>query len=178
MGLFDRLMGRELPERKDARRIYFRLLEQSRDPVFFGFGKFADDYDGRIDVISLHMAVIMERLRAEGSDGNLLNQALFDEMKDDFEIALREEGISDTGVKKRIKPMIGHFYDRLKAYTEALQSDQPHMGLSESFRFEPDSATSSPFAAKVAHYAADLLEGLKSNDFKDIRHGRFYFPDL
>ena len=32
MGFFDRLMGRDLPERRDARKVYFRILEQSRKP--------------------------------------------------------------------------------------------------------------------------------------------------
>ena len=177
MGLFDRLMGRELPERRDARRIYFRLLEQSRDPSFFGDGKFADDYDGRIDVITLHMAVMMERLRYEDADGKLLNQALFDEMKDDFEIALREEGISDTGVKKRIKPMIGHFYDRLKTYTDAIQSEDPQNELTKAMVLIPASGSQTPAAKAVSDYALSFLEQLKTCDFKDIRNARFYFPD-
>ena len=83
MGLFDRLMGRELPERRDARKIYLRLMEQARNPDFFGAGRVADDFDGRIDMIALHLTLMMERLRSEGEDGKLLNQALFDEMKDD-----------------------------------------------------------------------------------------------
>lgn len=178
MGLFDRLMGRDLPERRDGRRIYFRLLEQARDPAFFGSGRFADDYDGRIDLISLHMAVMMERLRADGEDGKLLSQALFDEMKDDFEIALREEGIGDTGVKKRIKPMINFFYERAKAYTDALNAESPQKALADVLMIEPDPDAPTSFELRVADYALEWLSSLRNLSMAQITQARFVFPEV
>lgn len=178
MGLFDRLMGRDLPERRDARRIYLRLMAQARTPELFGEGRVADDFDGRIDMIALHITVMMERLRAEGEDGKLLNQALFDEMKDDFEVALREEGISDTGVKRRIKPMIGHFYDRLKTYTDALQTKNPQKNLAISLEIDAEDENPSAFALKVADYSLDWLKDLRSLSMKQITGGQFFFPEL
>lgn len=178
MGLFDQLMGRNLPERRDARRIYLRLMEQARQPAFFGSGRVGDDFDGRIDMIALHITIMMERLRAEGDDGKLLNQALFDEMKDDFEVALREEGISDTGVKRRIKPMIGHFYDRLKTYTEALKSENPQKNLAVGFVLDTEIESPSPFALKVADYSLEWLKMLKGASMKQITSGRFFFPEV
>lgn len=178
MGLFDRLMGRELPERRDARKIYLRLMDQARNPGFFGNGRIADDFDGRIDMIALHLTLMMERLRGEGDDGKLLNQALFDEMKDDFEVALREEGISDTGVKRRIKPMIGHFYDRLKTYTDALTTDDPKTALADAFVLGEEADAPSPFATKLSAYALKWLKELHGVPMADITNARFYFPEL
>lgn len=178
MGLFDRLMGRDLPERRDARRIYLRLMEQARTPAFFGEGRFADDFDGRIDMIALHLTLIMERLRSEGADGTLLNQALFDEMKDDFEVALREEGISDTGVKRRIKPMIGHFYDRLKTYTDALKAENPQKTLADSFVLDKNDENPSAFALKMADYSLDWLKDMGDLSMKQITSARFSFPEV
>jgi len=178
MGLFDRLMGRDLPERRDARRIYFRLLEQARTPAFFGPDRFADDYDGRIDMIALHMTIMMERLRTEGEDGKLLNQAIFDEMKDDFEVALREEGISDTGVKRRIKPMIGHFYDRLKHYTDAIHASEPQKSLADCFVVTRNGDNPSAFALETADYALDWLSDLRDMSLAQIIKSRFSFPGI
>jgi len=50
MGLLNRLFGREDAAKTDARRIYTKLMAQSRSPAFFGESRFADSYDGRIDV--------------------------------------------------------------------------------------------------------------------------------
>jgi cytochrome b pre-mRNA-processing protein 3 len=171
-------MGRELPERRDARRIYFRLLEQSRSAEFFGPGRFSDNYDGRIDLITLHFAIMMERLNREGEDGALLRQALFDEMKDDFEIALREEGISDTGVKKRIKPMISHFYDRLGIYAEAFSSSPSKGELQTAFLSATGSETVGAFETQLAEYTLALRESLAETPLKSVIARRFYFPDL
>ena len=178
MGLFDKLMGRDLPERRDARRIYFRLLEQSRSPEFFGQDRLPDNYDGRIDLITLHFAIMMERLNYEGQDGDLLRQAMFDEMKDDFEIALREEGISDTGVKKRIKPMISHFYDRLGIYTTAFQADEGASDLEEAFMASTGVDAAGEFETRLVAYVKAMRESLKGTPLKAIIKGRFYFPDL
>lgn len=179
MGFFDKIMGRDLPERRDARRIYFRILEQARQPEFFGDGRYADDFDGRIDTIALHMSIMMARLRDEDADGRLLNQALFDEMKDDFEVSLREEGISDTGVKRRIKPMIGHFYDRLKHYTDALASDSPEEAMAEAIVVpRSEDGTPSAFGRKVAVYAVTWLKELRALPMKSITSRRFFFPEL
>jgi cytochrome b pre-mRNA-processing protein 3 len=176
MGLFSWLMGRELPERRDGRKIYFRLLEQARSPAFFQAGGFTDDYDGRIDVITLHIALFYHRLEREGEDGVLLRQAIFDEMKDDFEVALREEGIADTGVKRRMKPIIGHFYDRLKAYMDALKKEDRKAALSTSFILQDDPKRL--FADRLADYSLAFLDELKTTDFKALSAARFYFPEL
>lgn len=124
-GLFSKLLGKKSKQMQDAERIYSALLAQARKPVFYGEGKVPDTYDGRIDFLTLHIAVILRAIRPYGDDGKRLSQAVFDVMKDDFDVALREEGISDTGVSKRIKPMMKLFYTRLKAYDTALNSTDP-----------------------------------------------------
>ena len=178
MGLFDRIMGRNLPERRDARELYFAVLRQSRDPAFFGMGRMPDDYDGRIDLITLHIAVLLYRFRSGGTDGKLLGQALFDEMKDDFEIALREEGIADTGVKRRIKPMIGHFYDRLKIYTDALENDDVSGRIALALCERTDADVPGVFENAVGHYVATFRKVLDALTFKQIAKARFSFPAL
>ena len=74
----------------DAKLIYSLLMKQSRKKMFYGSGKAKDNYDGRIDVLTLHMAIVLNALRGYDINGKLLSQALFDVMRDDFEIAMRE----------------------------------------------------------------------------------------
>ena len=124
-GLFSKIMGKQSQQMQDAERIYNALLVQARKPVFYGEGRVPDTYDGRIDFLTLNIAVVLRAIRPFGEDGKRLSQAIFDVMKDDFDVALREEGISDKGVAKRIKPMMELFYTRLKAYDSALNSSDP-----------------------------------------------------
>lgn len=111
------------PEIIDARRIYQRTMQQSRNRAFFGADKFSDTYDGRMETLCLHLSVILHALRQFDVQGQRLSQAIYDEMVADFDIALREEGLSDTGVSRRIKPLAKMFFERVKAYGDILSQD-------------------------------------------------------
>ena len=177
MGLFSKLFGREDALTRDARRIYEKLMAQSRKPTFYGAGRMADTYDGRIDVLTLHISAILTALNRHGENGERLGQALFDEMKDDFEVALREEALSDASVKKRITPMIALFYDRVKRYAEVLHTDGGQVALkdalSESLQDESDS-----FSADLAVYLSAFDSSLKPLSLGDIAMANFTFPPI
>ena len=186
MGLLNRLFGREDAAKTDARRIYTKLMAQSRSPAFFGESRFADSYDGRIDVLTLHIAAILSNLNRYGANGERLGQALFDEMKDDFEIALREEALSDASVKKRIQPMISLFYDRVKKYAEALNQEDVKPALKVVFsetlsvggtapQFNDESA---PFIDTISTYLLAFDKNLGAASLGDIALAEFSFPSL
>ncbi len=156
VGIFSKLFGKDTA-RTDATRIYHAALAQSRRPEFYESPNVADNYDGRIDMLSLHLAVIIRALNTHGEQGKRLAQALYEVMRDDWDIALREEGLSDTGVMKRIKPMISLFYTRLKAYTE---------------RVEAENETNAPLTA----YAKDLAKRMDGLSLGQIAMVDFSFP--
>ncbi len=172
MGVFSKIFGRNRADQKDAMRIYRAVMEQSRRPEFFGDGRFPDNYDGRIDLLTLNLSVIMKRLRDFGDNGKLLSQAIYDNMRDDFEISLREEGLSDTGVAKRIKPMIRLFYDRLKTYDSAIGTDEFSDVISEKLGLEPVASFVSPLSAYVDHF----FKHLQSLELGEIAQAKFTFP--
>ena len=186
MGLLNRLFGRDDAAKTDARRVYAKLMAQSRLTNFYGEARFADTYDGRIDVLTLHIAAILSNLNRFGDNGERLGQALFDEMKDDFEIALREEALSDGSVKKRIQPMISLFYDRVKRYAEALHMEDKKTELdklfSETLRAGKDEPASkediAAFRGDVASYLLAFDESLSALPLGQIALTEFSFPTL
>jgi len=175
------LFGRDDAAVSDARRIYTALMAQSRQTVFFGEGRFTDNYDGRIDVLTLHIAAILSNLNRFGANGERLGQALFDEMKDDFEIALREEALSDGSVKKRIQPMISLFYDRVKKYAEALNQPDPKesvlLAFSETLTIDSNTTDSQAFIPKISTYLFEFDAGLSALTIGDIAMTNFEFPN-
>ncbi len=182
MGFLNKLFRREDAATIDARRIYAKLMAQSRHPNFYSQGRFSDDYDGRIDVLTLHIAAVLSNLNRFGQNGERLGQALFDEMKDDFEIALREEALSDASVKKRIQPMISLFYDRVKRYAEALHEENPNLALqsvfSETLSDTDISHDKKSFVAKIAYYVEAFDQALGPRSIGDIALTNFEFPTL
>lgn len=183
MGLLSKLFGTQDALTKDAQRIYRFVMVQSRKAVFYGTGRVSDNYDGRIDVLTLHMACILKALNHHGEQGTRLGQALFDEMKDDFEVALRELGISDTGVAKRIKPMISHFYARVKIYTEALLRGAGPSKVShdlsnafDSLAGIEDNPLDDAFKSEIVSYTQTFSEILQEKTLGQIALCEFEFP--
>lgn len=110
------------PVKAQAAALYETLLDRAREPFLYGEDGAPDTVDGRFDIIVLHAALVMRRLREQGEEGQRLAQALFGRMFDDLDAALREMGIGDLSVGKKIKAMAEAFYGRAAAYDTALKA--------------------------------------------------------
>jgi cytochrome b pre-mRNA-processing protein 3 len=115
---------RKNPHEAFAAALYGRTAEQARAPVLFEACGIPDTLDGRFDALALHATLMIDRLRRE-PDGEALAQAFFDAMFRHLDLTLREIGVQDLGVGRRIKIMAEGFHGRALAYREALASGQP-----------------------------------------------------
>lgn len=174
MQIIDRLLGRDRKAIQDAERLYHALLAQSRNPAFYGGGKTPDSYDGRVEILSMHMSIVLKALRALGEQGERLAQALFDAMVDDFDIALREEGLTDKGVARRIKPIVELVYARLKHYDNLGASEPPKADLKSGVLGD----VSSEFAGELAAYFNNLNDEVKEKSLRDFAVAKIAFPNI
>ena len=113
------MFGRTKPEEEFAAAVYKRTGEWARAPELFETCGIPDTLDGRFDALALHAALVIERLHRE-PDGEALAQAFFDVMFKHLDLTLREIGVQDLGVGRRIKIMAEGFHGRALAYREAL----------------------------------------------------------
>jgi cytochrome b pre-mRNA-processing protein 3 len=114
---------RRQPSEEFAAVLYARTAERARAPELFEACGIPDTLDGRFDALALHAALTIDRLRRE-PDGEALAQAFFDAMFRHLDLTLREIGVQDLGVGRRIKIMAEGFHGRALAYREALASGQ------------------------------------------------------
>ena len=103
-----------------AHALYLALVAQARRPEFYAQRDVPDTLDGRFELITLHAFLVIRRLNVEGEIGQKLSQALFDAMFGDMDRALREMGVGDLGVGKRVKMMAKGHFGRAAAYEAAL----------------------------------------------------------
>ena len=96
--------------------LYGACVAQARLPDFYRVLAVPDTIDGRFDLLVLHVVLVMRRLSGEAE----FKQQLFDLMFADMDRNLREMGVGDMGVGKKIKPMISAFYGRAQVYEKAL----------------------------------------------------------
>lgn len=166
-----------------AEALYLAAVTEARRELYYvGWPEAAcvpDTVDGRFDMISLMTALINRRIGlvdpAHGARAQELAQELFDVMFADVDINLREMGVSDEGMKHRIKPMASAHLGRVKAYADAFVADDPAQALAAAldrnvYR-EVNNADPQPLAARAQALAAQLA----ACSDEDILAGRFAF---
>lgn len=104
---------------KDAERLLWLVTNASRNPALFGEGRTPDTLDGRFELLGLHAALALLRLR-QAPEAEPLAQAFVDGLFRHLDSGLREEGVGDLAVPKRVHKLAGVFYGRADAYGAAL----------------------------------------------------------
>lgn len=152
---------RKSPHEAFAAALYARTAEHARHPELFEVCGIPDTLDGRFDALALHAALMIDRLRRE-PDGEGLAQAFFDAMFRHLDLTLREIGVQDLGVGRRIKIMAEGLHGRALAYREALAGGPAP--LSDVLRRNayggrsPDDAEVERLELLVRDYAARLAD--------------------
>jgi len=152
---------RRQEERNPAPRLYLEIVEQARRTEFYETLGVPDTLDGRFEMIVLHMFLIVRRLRGLGENGAKIGQALFDAMFADMDRNLREMGVGDLGVGRRVKKMAERFYGSVQAYDRGLEADadeelQAALGRNVFAASEPPQANVAALAAYLRREAGAL----------------------
>jgi cytochrome b pre-mRNA-processing protein 3 len=101
-------------------RLYGAAVAAAREPSLYRSFGVADTLDGRFDLVCLHAFLLVRRLQREEAPGPTLAQAVFDAMFSDMDISLREMGVGDLSVGRRVRAMWEAFNGRAHAYESAL----------------------------------------------------------
>ena len=96
--------------------LHARIVAASRRPDLYGEGGLPDSVEGRFESLVLHATLVLRRLRRLPPPADDLSQDLVDAVFAHLEIALREMGVGDFGVPKRMKKLGQAFYDRAARY--------------------------------------------------------------
>ncbi|HTI79951.1 MAG TPA: ubiquinol-cytochrome C chaperone family protein [Acetobacteraceae bacterium] len=101
--------------------LYGAAVAAAREPFLYTALSVPDTLDGRFDLVALHAFLLVHRLR----DQTDLAQAVFDAMFVDMDNNLREIGVGDLSVGKRVRAMWEAFHGRSKTYETALEANDP-----------------------------------------------------
>ncbi len=115
--------GRRLRQERTGFQLYNAAVAAARDAFFYTELGVPDTLDGRFDLVGLHVGLVIRRLRRdETAEAAAVAQKLFDAMFADMDITLREIGVGDMSVAKRVRAMWEAFHGRSMAYDLALES--------------------------------------------------------
>src|ERR1700751_669266 len=120
---FNHFRKPRLTPRGTIEAIYGMIVTQAREPLFYqdlypGLG-IPDTVNGRFDLVLAHLWMGLRRLR-QFEGGTEAGPALFDHFCADMDANLREMGVGDHAVPKRMQAFGEAFYGRTAAYDLAL----------------------------------------------------------
>lgn len=156
-----------------AREAYGAIVAAARHPLFYVAWGVPDTVDGRFDMITLHTFLVLDRLK--GTAG-AFRQELVDELFRDMDRSLREMGVGDLSVGKKVRKIAEVFYGRLAAYDKVLAGG--HEEITEAiarnvFADGPAGAGS----ARLAEYLVESRILLAAQAEGDIAAGRITFKE-
>jgi cytochrome b pre-mRNA-processing protein 3 len=106
-------------------RLHVSISALARDPVLFTRHGVADSFEGRFELLALHFALVLRRLAKLPAPAADVAQDLTDLTFLRLDQSLREIGIGDVGVPRRMKTLARAFYGRANAYHAAWDSSDP-----------------------------------------------------
>ncbi len=161
-----------------AKQVYSALLSHIRHPVFYTTYQIPDTFDGRFDLLLLHLFLVIERtLKELPEEAFAFNQALFDVTFADMDQTLREMGIGDMGVPKHMRRMMKAFNGRIQAYHTAQNTGTLPETLQKNLY-----GTCETIPPQVLHamtlYVQDTGLQLSLQDFQPLSQGIIQLPLL
>jgi cytochrome b pre-mRNA-processing protein 3 len=187
---------RSSPPAPNIRDLYGAIVAQARRPGFYAGYGVPDTVEGRFDLLVLHLVLVLGQIgppvaqngrQAKGA-GQAIGQRLFDEFCRDLDDNLREMGVGDLAVPKRMRGFAEAFYGRQAAYLAALAApDRRELEnalarniFNEAKAGHPSDPGSVPAsAARLAAYVRAALSQFKAQDQFEaaLWRGQVVFPE-
>lgn len=168
------ILGRLFKAReKREKRLYEAIVAAARHVRFYEDMGVADTIDGRFEMIVLHLFLVLNRLKGEGVEE--LRQDLTDEFFADMDHSLRELGVSDVAVGKKVRKIAESYFGRVTAYDSALSASPKMLEEAISRNIYPDGAPQKSIRA-MADYFRDTVKYLSATPLEQVLLSELRFP--
>ncbi|MFL5260054.1 MAG: ubiquinol-cytochrome C chaperone family protein [Hyphomicrobiales bacterium] len=136
-----------------------------------------DTLDGRYEMIILHAVLVLDRLKALGEAGELLARSVSEHLFADMDRSLRELGVGDLSVGKKVRRMAEVFYGRAGAYRQAFEGKRRDLLIAALARNVFPGEAAPPGAERLADYAFLNCDRLDEARVEDLLAGRIDFEE-
>ena len=169
------LFGRRRPSPNAVllERLHREIVAAVRQPSFYLAYGVPDTFEGRFELLALHAGLVLRRLNAAEAPGPAVAQDLVDTIFARLDADLREAGVGDITVPKRMKRLAEAFLGRSAAYDAALRTG--HEALVAALHRNVQAGTG--LAARLARYVETAAERLDETSLTGCLAGPLPFPD-
>ena len=158
---------------RKAEELYGSVVAAARQPDFYGALGVPDTPEGRFELVALHLFLALEGLRGKGAAAEALARRTIETFVIDMDDCMREMGVGDLTVPKKVKRAAAGFYERASIYRQDLIEDLAEPGaprLTKSLRgyIFASSAEREDGAARLAHYMQAASSALADRAFGEF----------
>lgn len=171
---------RARPQRAKGRKLYAEAVAQARQAELYTVLEAPDRIDARFDLYTVHVVLLLLRLKGAGDEANEVGQVLFDTYLAALDHSLRELGVGDLSVAKKMRKLGEQLYGRSKALTDALEADAPADALETVIAeaFFGDDAVRDARAAGLCAYIRNARDGLARQPLRQVLDGSLQWPKI
>ena len=175
--MFARLF-RSNPAKDAGRRLYAAVAVQARQPDFYAALGAPDTVEGRFELYNLHVVVLLHRLKGLGGQAGETAQALFDAYIGALDDSLREMGVGDLSVGKKMRKLGEAIYGRVKSFDAAFADPEGAGALEAILTRTVYAGEPSPHAAALAAYVRRAVAALAAEPLERLLDGDVAWPEI
>lgn len=152
---------------RQGEALYALVVRQARQPAFYTDLGVADRIDARFELYTLHVLLLTMRLRDEGERGADTAQLLFDAYVSALDHALRELGVGDISVGKKMRKLGESLYGSMTAWEGPLRAGDAD-ALAAALARNVYESEDPGVAAGLARYALASRTALETQDLDAV----------
>ncbi|MBX9455796.1 MAG: ubiquinol-cytochrome C chaperone [Rhizobium sp.] len=159
-------------------RQYAALTAAARHPVFFSGMNVPDTVMGRFEMLAIVLILYFRRTATSADQVKAIAQQVVEAFFEDLDHSMRELGIGDSGVPKRMKKLAGMFYGRLDSYARALEgNDLAALEAALRRNIHPENADGALSMRLLADYMVGAENELKTIPESVLASGDASLPE-
>jgi cytochrome b pre-mRNA-processing protein 3 len=160
-----------------AQKLYGAIMAQTRLPVFYQAFGVPDTLDGRFVVLSLHLFAVLHRLRRDGTSQAVdLSQELIDIFTKDMETVLRETGVGDLSIPKKMRGLAAKSSNLLESYETSFVAGYQAFVAAIAGVLPLDDQAAEDAGKSLASYVKYVMEQLDAQRVSMMSAGKVEFP--
>lgn len=175
--MFFGLFGKKNDNAAIVARQYSLLTQAARRPAFYADMHVPDTVIGRFEMLCIVLILYFRRTAHATVSGQEIAQEIIDNFFEDIDHSIRELGVGDVGVPKRVKKFARMYYGRLESYADALERlDLESLKVALKRNIRPDEPDA-PDMAALATYMMSAEAQLRSVSDEVVASGSLELPE-
>jgi len=168
-------LGRGKRQREAAKAWHRAIAAKAREQGPYARAWVPDTQDGRAQMMALVTALAIHRLEKVGDAGQRLAASVTEEVLSGFDHALREEGVGDSSIARKVRKLGEEFLGLSRAIVEALKGDNCEAEL--AIVLERNAVTSAHHSGALAIWLLEAEKQLASASELEVLAGAYLWSD-